>query len=98
MLIKIIQGTIGQTFYIILQGSVGVWIRVPNKRNEPVLTEVKVIEAGSSFGELALLSNKPRAATIIAKEDTHLAVLEKKDFQRILSIYKFHWLVISAIY
>jgi CRP-like cAMP-binding protein len=30
--------------------------------------EVTVLPAGSSFGELALISSKPRAATIRAKE------------------------------
>lgn len=48
------------------------------------LIEVNTLNTGASFGELALLSNKPRAATIICKEDCHFAVLEKDDFRRIL--------------
>lgn len=59
----------------------------PSKPRKMALTEVRVLESGSSFGELALISNKPRAATVIAKEDTHLACLEKQDFDRILSKY-----------
>jgi len=47
-----------------------------------------VLKAGESFGELALLKGKnaPRAATIISKENTHLAYLERDDFLLILSI------------
>jgi CRP-like cAMP-binding protein len=32
---------------------------------------------GKSFGELALLTSKPRAATIQCKKDTDFAVLDK---------------------
>ena len=48
------------------------------------LIEVNVLSIGSSFGELALLSNKPRAATIICREECDFAVLEKEDFRKIL--------------
>ncbi len=91
---KVIQsclGEIGRTFYITLKGSVGVWINLPKPPVEPgglpeiVLTEVRVLPAGAAFGELALMSNKPRAATIIAKEDTYFACLDKTPFDKILS-------------
>jgi len=36
------------------------------------------------FGELSLMMKKPRAATIIAKEDTEFAILEAADFISIL--------------
>ena len=36
------------------------------------------------FGELGLMMKKPRAATIIAKEDTEFAILEAADFISIL--------------
>ena len=39
---------------------------------------------GASFGELALIYKKPRAATIKVHTDTYLATLSKKDFHRIL--------------
>lgn len=46
--------------------------------------EVMEYSAGESFGELALVMNQPRAATILCKEDTHFAVLERVDFSRII--------------
>lgn len=47
--------------------------------------EIKIMKGGSSFGELALLENKPRAATVICKENCHFATLEKQYFDEILS-------------
>ena len=48
--------------------------------------EVAILPTGESFGELALISNKPRAATIRAKEDCHFAVLEKSDYQKVYGV------------
>ncbi|KAL4438839.1 hypothetical protein ABPG74_016559 [Tetrahymena malaccensis] len=45
---------------------------------------VKEIEAGNAFGELALLNNKPRLATIVCHENCQFAILEKEDFTKIL--------------
>ena len=42
------------------------------------------MRANDSFGELALINDKPRANTIEATEFTILAVLTKEDFSRIL--------------
>ncbi|KAL4506921.1 hypothetical protein ABPG72_001342 [Tetrahymena utriculariae] len=44
------------------------------------------LNAGSMFGELGLLLKKPRAATILAREDTEFAVLNADDFSNILSV------------
>lgn len=81
------KDSLGTKFYLILTGSVGVHVLLPSITDNVenyVLTEVKILRAGSSFGELALISKKPRAATIICKEDCNFGVLEKKDFNRIL--------------
>ena len=48
------------------------------------MTEVKVLGGGTAWGELSLINNKPRAATIIAKQETDLAVLDKVPFNKIL--------------
>jgi CRP-like cAMP-binding protein len=44
---------------------------------------VATLPEGTSFGELALLNSKPRSATIVTKDQSHFAVLEKTDFQKI---------------
>ena len=91
-------GSAGFKFYIILKGSVGVFVNIPktiekiNEKGETtqhvelILTNVKTLNAGSSFGELALIDNKPRSATIICMLNSYFAVLEKKHFNIILSM------------
>ncbi|KAL4452894.1 hypothetical protein ABPG74_002459 [Tetrahymena malaccensis] len=49
------------------------------------LTKAKNMESGTAFGELALVYNKERAATIICLQDTHLAYIEKEHFIQIFS-------------
>lgn len=82
-------GSLGTTFYIILKGSVGVIVNLPKPgKNELEPTEVAQLPTGSSFGELSLMEAqlKPRAATILCKEDCHFAVLDKKPYQDILGM------------
>jgi CRP-like cAMP-binding protein len=44
------------------------------------------LDSGCSFGELALIERKPRAATIVCAADCSFAILNKKDFLDILCI------------
>jgi len=41
-------------------------------------------KSGDYFGELALLKNQPRAASIFAKSAVTVAVLDKMSFKRLL--------------
>lgn len=41
----------------------------------------RVLDDGKSFGEMALMNNKPRGATILCKQDTHFAVMDREDFR-----------------
>jgi CRP-like cAMP-binding protein len=76
-------GDIGKKFYIILQGSVS--ILIPLNKTIPIeFEEVNVLREGQTFGELALIRDDTRSASIICKEETHFAVLEKQDFKRII--------------
>ena len=45
---------------------------------------MKKYQAGDAFGELALLYNAPRAATIIADNDCLLWVLDRETFNHIV--------------
>lgn len=50
-----------------------------------ILKEVNELGEGKSFGELALLTEKPRNATIFAKAaKVALGVLNKRDYQRLI--------------
>ena len=49
-----------------------------------VLIDVARLKEGVGFGELALLNDAPRSATIRSVTDTHFATLEKEDFKLVL--------------
>ena len=48
--------------------------------------EIGILYAGSAFGELALISDKPRSASIQARERCSFLVLTKSDFKKILGV------------
>jgi CRP-like cAMP-binding protein len=52
--------------------------------DRPLFIETGVLTSGKAFGELALIKNKPRAATIICLEDCHFAVMSKSDYEKVL--------------
>lgn len=72
---------------IITQGDQGDFFYVVEKGTVDYLVDGKVVNTssdGSSFGELALMYNSPRAATVIAKTDCILWALDRLTFRRIL--------------
>ena len=46
--------------------------------------DVKDLLAGESFGELALISNEPRAATIKCAANCYFALMHKNDYDKFL--------------
>jgi len=95
------KGDEGHNFYIILKGQVGVYIsKALNKyKNFNYLKEIARLEAGQSFGELALLYNSVRAASIIALESSELIVLNRETFKKyIYTIQTSHLNVIVGFY
>ncbi|MCT7973032.1 cyclic nucleotide-binding domain-containing protein [Laspinema olomoucense] len=71
----------GDAFYIILEGSVEIFVEKINK----FLTNLGV---GTFFGELSLLLGIPRTATVRTREDTVLFVLDREGLQKLLRNYK----------
>jgi len=73
------EGEPGQSLFILTAGSVRVHIR--NARGHNVfLTELR---EGAFFGEMAVVSGKPRTATITARERCELLELDKASLDRI---------------
>uniref|UniRef100_A0A0S7EUL3 RPGF3 n=1 Tax=Poeciliopsis prolifica TaxID=188132 RepID=A0A0S7EUL3_9TELE len=71
------QGDKGTSWYIIWKGSVNVITH-----GKGIVT---TLHEGEDFGQLALLNDAPRAATIILREDNcHFLRVDKQDFIRIL--------------
>ncbi len=74
------QGDPGDGYYIVQSGKV----RVFREDADGLETELSVLGAGESFGEMALLTGEVRSASVEAVEETRLMVLSKKQFDRIL--------------
>ena len=73
---RIVQsGDDGNTFYVILDGQVSV---LRNGRR------VARLGVGEAFGELALLSSAPRAATVVADTDVLALCLSRQAFGKVL--------------
>ena len=78
----IVQGDKGDCLYFVESGNLECYKQF-SKGTEPVL--VKKYEPGDSFGELALLYNAPRAATIRATSDEVITwVLDRETFNNIV--------------
>ncbi|KAI9331116.1 cyclic nucleotide-binding-like protein [Zopfochytrium polystomum] len=80
------QGGVGDFFYVVENGALDVFVTKPSPTpGEPPVTE-KVYEygPGGSFGELALMYNSPRAATVVATAPCTLFALDRVTFRRIL--------------
>jgi len=71
------EDEIGDTFYIVLSGSVEVFVIKLNKL-------LSTLQAGQFFGELSLMLGIPRTATVRALEDTVVFVINSKGFTRLL--------------
>jgi cAMP-dependent protein kinase regulator len=75
------QGEQGDVLYLIESGTLDCY-KTFNKEEGP--KHLKVYQPGEAFGELALLYNAPRAATIVAKEDCILWALDRETFNHIV--------------
>lgn len=80
----ITQGEPGNTFYILEEGTC-VAFRAVN--GEPP-TQVMEYGPGSYFGELALLNNEPRAASVVAVTDVKLLTLSRASFSKMLGPFE----------
>lgn len=67
------QGDDGDNFYVIDQGQVEVFKEEEGQEPKKVLD----LQQGGSFGELALIYNQPRAATVKAKTDVALWAIDQ---------------------
>ncbi len=74
-------GDTGKEMYIILKGRVGVFINsfdgFPAKLNE--------LRTGDFFGEMSLLENLPRSATISALEETVVLIINESNFEHVIA-------------
>lgn len=71
--ILIHEGEIGQEIYVLLDGKVDV-----SKKGEPPeeITPLAVLEAGNILGEISVITNNPRSATVTAIENTTVLIID----------------------
>ncbi len=73
----------GNDFFIIKSGQV----RVFKEGESGIEIDLNQLGPGDTFGEMALVTDRPRTATIEALEETHLLILTKEQFEQILHNY-----------
>merc|ERR1711871_979852 len=76
----IVQGDEGDNFYIIDEGQFDVFVQSGNAPSKQVTT----LSNGKAFGELALMYNCPRAATVTASSAGVCFALDRKTFRNLV--------------
>jgi CRP/FNR family transcriptional regulator, cyclic AMP receptor protein len=69
------EGETGQEFFVIVEGEIEVTIKGKRRASRG---------EGEFVGEIALLENVPRTATVTAKTPLRLFVLTRQDFRRLV--------------
>lgn len=75
----ITQGKSGDIFYILASGKAGIY----HKRH-PFDKRVAVLEPPSYFGEMSLISDEPRSASVVMEEDGTVYSLLRRDFDKVV--------------
>lgn len=75
-----VEGATADRFYIVIEGRVEVWKNYYDSK--PDLLAVH--GPGHFFGEMALIDELPRSATVVAKEKARLLYLYRDDFHRLI--------------
>jgi len=75
------KGDPGDTLFMITQGQVK--IILPSDSGEEAL--LGVLDEGEFFGELSLIDEQPRSATIVATEPTETLVLRREEFLKFVA-------------
>ena len=71
------EGSPGSEFFLIMSG--GATVSMSGK-------PLAELGPGAFFGEMALLDGGPRIATVVAREDLSLLVLNRREFRSVLHI------------
>ena len=78
------QGDEGNHFYIVDSGTFDCFVKKPDDGLEPPGKKVLDYKPGMTFGELALMYNTPRAASVVATSDATLWAMDRETFRTIL--------------
>jgi CRP/FNR family transcriptional regulator, cyclic AMP receptor protein len=70
------EGEPGREFFVLVEG-----LAVVRRKGR----RVTVLSAGDFFGEIALLTERPRTATVTAGTPVRVLVLTRRDFRRLMA-------------
>ena len=73
-------GDAGDCMFVVLEGSLNVLVSA---------TVVEKSTRGAILGEMALVDNSPRGATVVAAENCKLARVDQRRFQRLIQLNPF---------
>lgn len=74
------EGATGNSFYIIESGSVGI------KKESDGQGEISVLFSGDFFGELALITDAPRLASVVAREPVTVHEISQEKFEKLAKL------------
>lgn len=77
----VVQGQPGNDFFIIVEGTAAV---LQKGAESDDYTQVGMLGASDYFGEIALLLDRPRAATVVARSVLKCVKLDRPRFERVL--------------
>ncbi|NJL58906.1 MAG: cyclic nucleotide-binding domain-containing protein, partial [Desulfobacteraceae bacterium] len=75
------EDSMGDNFFIIIGGTVEIW-KDYGSVDQDLLA---ICGPGQSFGELALIDDSPRSATVVARENVKLLSVDRDSFKQVIS-------------
>jgi CRP-like cAMP-binding protein len=75
------QGDVGDALYLVASGSVAVCATESASGAE---RQINILNAGEPFGEMAMLTNDPRTATIRVEQDCEVLRLDRAAFMELV--------------
>lgn len=75
-----VEGSRAEKFYIVLEGRVAVWKDYFDRERDQLAVHGK----GHLFGEMAIIDDLPRSATVVAEDDTRVLFIMREDFLRLI--------------
>lgn len=87
------QGDPGGVLYLLLTGRVNVVVSVENGTE----TLIAIRHPGDVIGDMALFDNRPRFATVIARESTTTLVVSGDAFKRFIAAHPEAWTALIAV-
>jgi len=85
------EGESGASLFLLTTGSVRAYVKNREGRNAPV----RMMEEGEFFGEISLLTGKPRSATITAATNCELLELDRPTLEAIARDHPRVWSVVE---